>query len=33
MPPEGPIPQVDLDTHGQPNLCWQCHYPHFPETS
>jgi hypothetical protein len=32
MPPEGPIPQIDLKTHGQPHLCWQCHYPHYPET-
>ena len=28
----GPIPQVDLRNHGSPYLCWQCHYPHFPET-
>ena len=25
------IPRVDLDTHGGRYLCWQCHYPHFPE--
>lgn len=25
------IPQVDLDAHGNTYLCWQCHYPHFPE--
>ena len=27
----GGIPQVDLGTHGTPYVCWQCHYPHFPE--
>jgi len=26
------IPRVDKTTHGESNLCWQCHYPHFPET-
>ncbi|MGD2135353.1 MAG: cytochrome c3 family protein [Gemmatimonadales bacterium] len=25
------IPQVDLRSHGQPYVCWQCHYPHHPE--
>lgn len=25
------IPRVDPVTHGQRYLCWQCHYPHFPE--
>ncbi len=25
------IPRIDLDTHGEDYLCWQCHYPHFPE--
>lgn len=28
----GGIPQIDLGAHGQPYVCWQCHYPHFPET-
>jgi len=28
----GRIPQVDLDSHGAPYLCWQCHYPHHPES-
>ena len=28
----GPFPLVDLRSHGSPYLCWQCHYPHFPET-
>jgi len=32
MPEGGAIPQIDLNTHGQPYMCWQCHYPHFPET-
>jgi len=27
------LPQVDLQTHGQPHLCWQCHYPHYPEAN
>lgn len=25
------IPRVDLGSHGGHYLCWQCHYPHFPE--
>jgi ribosomal protein S27AE len=25
------IPQIDLASHGDRYLCWQCHYPHFPE--
>jgi hypothetical protein len=25
------VPQVDLRSHGEPYVCWQCHYPHFPE--
>ncbi len=25
------IPQVDLDNHWKRNLCWDCHYPHYPE--
>jgi hypothetical protein len=24
-------PKVDLATHGDTYLCWQCHYPHLPE--
>ncbi|MDH4046324.1 MAG: hypothetical protein OEY20_00360 [Gemmatimonadota bacterium] len=31
MPEGGVIPQIDLQRHGQPYLCWQCHYPHHPE--
>lgn len=27
------IPQVNLRDHGGDYNCWQCHYPHFPETS
>lgn len=23
-------PRVDLATHGERYLCWQCHYPHLP---
>ena len=26
------IPQVSLASHGNGYLCWQCHYPHYPET-
>ena len=25
-------PPIDLATHYQRYLCWQCHYPHYPET-
>lgn len=25
------IPRVDIKTHGEGYLCWQCHYPHQPE--
>jgi ribosomal protein S27AE len=25
------IPRVDFASHGARYLCWQCHYPHFPE--
>jgi hypothetical protein len=25
------IPRIDLATHGGRYLCWQCHYPHYPE--
>ena len=28
----GGPPQIDLATHGAPYMCWDCHYPHFPET-
>jgi DnaJ-class molecular chaperone len=24
-------PKIDLATHGERYLCWQCHYPHMPE--
>ncbi len=27
------IPRVDFATHSRRYLCWQCHYPHFPEGS
>jgi hypothetical protein len=26
------IPRIDADGHGGTYLCWQCHYPHFPES-
>lgn len=25
------IPRIDMATHGEDYLCWQCHYPHHPE--
>ncbi len=25
------ILRVDLESHGGSNLCWECHYPHYPE--
>lgn len=25
------IPRIDLDEHGGVYLCWDCHYPHYPE--
>ena len=25
------VSRVDMDTHGDRYVCWQCHYPHFPE--
>ncbi len=25
------IPRVDLNTHETKYVCWQCHYPHYPE--
>lgn len=28
-PPE--IPRIDMVTHGDRYLCWQCHYPHDPK--
>ncbi|MBI3076774.1 MAG: hypothetical protein HYY85_07295 [Deltaproteobacteria bacterium] len=28
-PPD--IPRVDLRTHGERYVCWDCHYPHFPK--
>jgi ribosomal protein S27AE len=27
------IPRIDIADHGSRYLCWQCHYPHFPEGS
>ena len=26
------IPRVDMGTHGGRYVCWQCHYPHYPES-
>jgi len=25
------VRRVDFATHGEHYVCWQCHYPHFPE--
>ena len=25
------VPHVDIRTHWETYLCWQCHYPHLPE--
>lgn len=25
------IPRIDLTTHGERYLCWDCHYAHYPE--
>ena len=27
------ISRVDMETHGQSYVCWQCHYPHLPEVN
>ncbi|MFC1514226.1 hypothetical protein ACFL5P_04360 [candidate division KSB1 bacterium] len=27
----GNIPRISLDEHEKEYLCWQCHYPHYPE--
>ena len=27
------IPRIDLEIHGERYLCWDCHYPHFPEAN
>ncbi|OGU66773.1 MAG: hypothetical protein A2W30_10355 [Ignavibacteria bacterium RBG_16_36_9] len=25
------IPKIDINSHGERYMCWQCHYPHLPE--
>ena len=25
------IPRVDMQSHETSHVCWQCHYPHYPE--
>lgn len=25
------VPKIDISTHGEKYLCWQCHYAHMPE--
>jgi hypothetical protein len=27
------IPRINIDTHGERYLCWDCHYPHNPEAN
>lgn len=31
IPASRDIPRVDFTEHGGRYLCWQCHYPHYPE--
>ena len=31
VPDTHEIPHVSADAHGGRFLCWQCHYPHYPE--
>lgn len=33
IPPEimREAPRVDMASHGEGYVCWQCHYPHYPE--
>jgi hypothetical protein len=30
--PNVDIPRIDLTSHGGRYVCWQCHYPHYPES-
>ena len=25
------VPRIEISSHGEDYLCWQCHYPHHPE--
>ncbi|MBI4972146.1 MAG: hypothetical protein HZC17_10040 [Candidatus Omnitrophica bacterium] len=25
------IPRIDMGTHGERYVCWECHYPHLPQ--
>ena len=27
------IQRIDIDTHGERYMCWDCHYPHSPEAN
>ena len=27
------IPRIDIDSHGERYMCWDCHYPHSPEAN
>lgn len=28
-----PVPHINIASHGNGQLCWQCHYPHHPEAN
>jgi len=30
---EEEVPKIDVYTHGEKYVCWQCHYPHMPEVN
>lgn len=30
-PSQKGIPRINMVTHGERYVCWQCHYPHLPE--
>lgn len=32
-PSEKGIPRIDMVTHEERYVCWQCHYPHLPEVN
>jgi hypothetical protein len=32
-PGEKGIPRIDMVTHEERYVCWQCHYPHLPEVN
>ncbi|KAA3618926.1 MAG: hypothetical protein DWQ05_06040 [Calditrichaeota bacterium] len=30
-PSDKDIPRIEMETHEEAYVCWQCHYPHLPE--